>query len=466
MKLRLLLCQLLLTAALTVSAASPKYIFYFIGDGMGPGAVALTQTYNRMVLGSDTLLKMMQFPVASMAFTYSASSPVTDSAAAGTALATGHKTKNGMIGQNADSVAVTSIAKRLHDNGFSVALITTVSPDDATPAAFYAHQPYRGMSYEIGRDAAECGFEFLAGADWRGAKDKDGKDTDLLKHFKKNGVDVVRGLDALASADSRRVVLLAENPFNANEIGYVVDSVAGQMSLRQMTKAGLDHLLKVSPDRFFMMVEGGMIDHAGHSNDPAALVMETLAFDQALALAYDFYLAHPEETLIVVTADHETGGLALANSTYHYNIEPKFLQYPKASFDKFGADLKALMRSRMVVTWQDMKQQLTDRFGFYNSIQLTEEQNAGLKEAFETALKYRAEGDTRQMTDAASKFAGEVFAIVNSVCGAGWTTHDHSGMPVPVFAIGNDAPRFSAIQDNTDLPKKILEIAGFAQVAE
>ncbi len=463
MKLRYILSSLLLTLALGVSASTPKYIFYFIGDGMGPGAVSLTQVYNRMVLGSDSMLTMMQFPVASLAFTHSASSPVTDSAAAGTALATGHKTDNGMIGVTPDTLSVNSIAKLLHDRGYGVGLITTVAPDDATPASFYAHQPHRSMFYEIGRDAAASGFEFLAGASWRGEKDKSGEPTDLMKHFKKNKVDVVKGLDALRGSNSRKVVLLAENPFGANEIGFVIDSIPGQMSLRDMTQAGLDHLLKVSPDSFFMMVEGGSIDHAGHSNDAAGVVMETLGFDKAIALAYDFYKAHPDETLIVVTADHETGGLVLANSSYHYNIEPKYLQYPRMSVDKFAAEGKAMLRSRMVITWDDMKQLLTDRLGLYGPIPVNDKQNKMLEEAFEATLMARAEGDMDQMNRLGGKFIEDVFKVISSVSGTGWTTHDHSGLPVPVFAVGVDANRFSQMQDNTDIPKTILSIVGLEQ---
>ena len=216
--------------------AAPKYIFYFIGDGMGVGAVSLTQNYGRMVLGNDSLLTMMKFPVASLAFTHSANSPVTDSAAGGTALATGYKTKNGMVGMTADTVAVTSIATQLQAKGFGVGLITTVSPDDATPASFYAHQPYRGMYYEVGCDCANSGFEFIAGAGLRGLKKSNGESTDLLKVFKQNRVAVVHGLDSLNSVKSRKVMLLGVNPVHANEMGYVVDSIAGQMSLKDMTE--------------------------------------------------------------------------------------------------------------------------------------------------------------------------------------------------------------------------------------
>ncbi len=132
-----------------------KYIFYFIGDGMGLNPVLAGEAFNRSVLGNDTPLLMLQFPVTSYATSHSASSDVTDSAAGGTALATGHKTRNGMVGMDADSVPVQSIASKLFNQGWGVGLVTTGAPDDATPASFYAHQPNRGMYYEIGAEAAK-----------------------------------------------------------------------------------------------------------------------------------------------------------------------------------------------------------------------------------------------------------------------------------------------------------------------
>lgn len=460
MKLRKFLTAIFLGAAMMLSASAPKYIFYFIGDGMGVGAVSLTQVYNRVVLGNDSMLTMMQFPFASMAFTHSASSPVTDSAAAGTALATGHKTNNGMLGVTPDTMSVVSIATVLRQNSYGVGLVTTVAPDDATPAAFYAHQPSRNMFYEIGCDAAASGFEFIAGANLRGLKDKNGNETDLLKEFEENAVSVVRGLDGLKDAKYTRVLLLSDNPASDNEVGFVVDSIEGAMTLPDMTQACLDHLQETASDKFFMMVEGGSIDHAGHANDASTLVMETLGFDKALKIAYEFYKAHPDETLIVVTADHETGGLVLANHTLHYNIEPKYLQYPRMSKDAFSDYCKGIMRSRMVFTWDDMKEFLSDRLGLYTAIPVTEEEDARLREKFDRTFALRSEADVEGMYNSFNSFAEDVYRLISSVSGVGWTTNDHSGTPVPVFAVGVDADRFASMQDNTEIPKKILSIAG------
>ncbi len=124
------LASLTLSLGMTAEAA-PKYVFYFIGDGMGIGPVMATMNYLRTVHPDRGPLTMTTFPVVSFAQTWSASSPVTDSAAAGTALSTGHKTKNGMLGMDADTVAVNSIARVLKDDGWGVGIVTSVAPDDA-----------------------------------------------------------------------------------------------------------------------------------------------------------------------------------------------------------------------------------------------------------------------------------------------------------------------------------------------
>ena len=157
-------------------AQAPKYIFYFIGDGMGMGHVMTAQTYNRTVLGNDKPLTMMQFPVSSLAMTYSANSKITDSAAAGTALSTGSKTNNNMLGVLPDETPVYSITSELKKLGYGIAIGTSVEPDDATPGAFYAHVPSRSMYYEIGLDMAHSDYDMFVGSVLRGTKDSKGND--------------------------------------------------------------------------------------------------------------------------------------------------------------------------------------------------------------------------------------------------------------------------------------------------
>ena len=298
-------------SAISAAAANAKYIFYFIGDGMGIPEVTNAQLFNRNVLRNDTPLLMTTFPVVSMITTHSASSDVTDSAAAGTALAAGHKTINGMLGMTPDSVAVTSIAKTLFDNGYGIGLVTSVAIDDATPGAFYTHVPNRNQFYETGRMLAESGYQFFAGASLRGTKDQHGNDNGLVDYIRQNNVSVHYGLDSIDTTADRLLILSPFHETNNNCIGLTVDSIAGALTLPELTRTGLKHLQRVSPDRFFMMVEGGNIDHAGHGNDGGTSMREIINFNDAIRVAYDFYLQHPDETLIVITADHETGGMSV-----------------------------------------------------------------------------------------------------------------------------------------------------------
>lgn len=448
-------------AAISVAGQTPEYIFYFIGDGMGHGAVSLAQLYKRQVLGDNSPLTMLSLPVASVAFTHSASSPVTDSAAAGTALSTGKKTKNGMLGVTPDSVAAVSIAETLFKNGYGVGLVTTVAPDDATPAAFYAHQPHRSMFYEIGIDAAKSGYQFLAGANLRGAKGKDGEPTDLLQVLKGAGVEVVRGMDALRSAKSDRIILLNTDTVHMNDVGYAIDSLDNVLKLAPMTAACMEHLERVSPGRFFMMVEGGSIDHAAHSNDAATVAIETLDFDGALKIAYDFYMKHPDKTLIVVTADHETGGLMLGNNELYYMVRPEYLKHSLTSGVRFSEECKEMLNSGRNYTWEDMRGILNNRFGLFGAVEVKADDEARLKEKFTETFVNGNSFDKKTLYDSLNSFSTEVFGLVNRLAGIGWTSGFHTGTPVPVFAAGVGATSFGKAMDNTEIPHKIIEVAGY-----
>lgn len=442
-------------------AAAPRYIFYFIGDGMGMGHVMATETYNRMVLGNDTPLLMMQFPVAGQAMTYSASSTVTDSAAAGTALSTGSKTRNGMLGMDADTVSVTSIARYLHDDGYGVGLVTTVAPDDATPGAFYAHVPSRSMYYEIGCQAAASGYEFIAGSQWRGAVDrKTGEPTDLYEVIERSGVEMVHSADEAMRSQSRRVFLFSENPFSAGNVGYTIDSIPGALTLPDMTEACLAHLMKNSPDRFFMMVEGGNIDHAGHANDGAAVVIETLNFDKSLKVAYDFYLSHPDETLIVVTADHDTGGLSVGNRTTGYESYLQYVPYQKISKEQFSRYCKEILKDGRPYSWDDMKAYLTDRMGLWSVLKVKPEQEQRMHALFDETFEQRNSEDQKSLYASFNAFAVAVFDVWNSNAGIGWTSPHHTGNLVPVYAVGVDASKFAGLNNNIEIPAKIMDIAG------
>lgn len=437
---------------------TPKYIFYYIGDGMGMGQVMGAEVYNRTVLGNDTPILMMQFPTVATSTTWSASSPVTDSAAAGTALACGVKTHNGMLGMDADSVPAQSIARRLADEGFGIGIVTSVYPDDATPGAFYTHVPSRSMYYEIGRDAAQCGYDFIGGSNLRGLKHKDGTPTDLMQLFADNGVRVVRGAEQFDTITSRRVLMLSPDSVRISNIGYTIDSIPGALTLPVMTQACLDHLLRNGHDSFFMMVEGGNIDHAGHANDAGTIIKEVLNFQEALQIAYDFYLAHPDETLIVVTADHETGGMGLGNNAVGYNLHLKYYDSQRISKDEFAEYCRSIAREGREYSWEEMRQFLTDRLGFWSTVPVNERQTEMLRKSFDKCM-VRGEGaDLKTLYNSFNSFTVDVFKVLDSMTGVGFTTGGHSGGLVPVYAIGVGADNFKGFNDNTNIPARIMQI--------
>lgn len=459
MKLRHILLSAAVAGASLMGWAqnAPKYIFYYIGDGMGMQPLMTAQAYNRDILKNEKPLLMLQFPVASWAMTYSASSPITDSAAAGTALATGNKTINGMVGVTPDTVPVSSVARELKDLGYGVGIITSVYADDATPSAYYAHVASRKMYYDIDVYAAKSGYDFIGGAGLKGLEDSDGNPTDIPVIMQQNGVQIVRGADGIKEISSDKVILLSPEGMPNYNIGYTIDSIPGALTLPLITQTCLDHLERQSPDRFFMMVEGGNIDHALHGNDAGAAIIEILNFNDALKIAYDFYLQHPDETLILVSADHDTGGMS------HVKNGLKYYKYIKISKEEFSNYCKGILRSRMIYTWADMKQYLTENFGMFTHIKVSQEKEEELKAKFDETFEQRNSADQETLYASFNGFAVAVFDIINDATGTLFTTTGHSGNPVPVFAVGVGADKFKGVNNNTDLPVILRDILGIVK---
>lgn len=455
MKLKAFISVLAVFVALGLSAQA-KYVFFFIGDGMGMGHVNAAEYYNRLVLGNDQPLLMMQFPVASYALTYSASSKITDSAAAGTALSTGNKTKNGMIAMNPDTMEVVSIARKLKDEGWGVGILSSNAPDDATPASFYAHVPNRKMYADIDRQAAASGYDFLGGASLRGLKDKSGNDTGVADDIKKAGIEVIYGTDAYDGKSRGPLWVLSPDGVwgNNNDIGFIVDSIKGAMKLEDLTRVALDHVYRNSPDKFFIMVENGLIDHGAHANDAGAVVTEVFVLQDAIKVAYDFYLQHPDETLIVVTADHDTGGIAISDG----NRDMGNIGKQGISKDHFADYWRDRMNEGNVPTWGEMKQMLSDRLGFWTRVPVTKKQTATLKELFDKNFIKRQSNDEKGLYNTFNDFISEVFKVNNYWLGMSFISGSHTANPVPVFAIGVGADKFKGMHNNIELPEIIYEI--------
>lgn len=459
-----------LLAVCTVFGQQAKYVFYFIGDGMGVNQVQGTELYLGELEGKIgiTPLQFTQFPYSTVATTFSATNGVTDSAAAGTALATGHKTKNGAIGVLKDlSTPVSSVAVWAQKAGKKVGIATSVSVDHATPAAFYAHEGSRGNAYGIGKDLITTGFDFYAGSDFvdpNNSENKDSQSESLYSLAEKGGYTIARGYKDYQKKAKKANKMILFQPEEASQkdnsaIPYAIDRKKTDLTLCDITRSAINFLNKDTEKGFFLMVEGGKIDWACHANDAATVFQEVIDFDNAIKVAYEFYAQHPDETLIVVTADHETGGLALGCGPYALNLQ--VLKNQKLSQGGFTTVMKDLRnKNKNGISWEQVKKALEENFGFWKSVSLTEKQEARLKAVYEKNKKGASEmtASEYQNDDPIGAVAKE---IINEIALVNWASGGHSAGYVPVFAIGAGAENFQGRIDNTEIPVKIAKAAGY-----
>jgi alkaline phosphatase len=386
--------------------AQAKYVFMFIGDGMGPHQVLSTEMYLAELegrIGRKQLL-MTTFPYSGQAATFSASSGITDSAASGTCLATGIKTNNNVIGLAHDSTPVYSVASQLKQQGWGVGIMTTVTIDHATPSAHYAHASSREDYYTIGTQLVESNFDFFGGAGFsRPIDQNDTTAPNLYDLAKEKGYTLAAGYaDATKQLGSGKMILLPSNYRDkytsyAGALPYAIDRTSADLTLSQIVEVAIAQLS--SYDRFFMMAEGGKIDYASHANDGATVLHEVMDFDSAIQVAYRFYEQHSDETLIVITADHETGGLTLGRTKgYVFDLS----------------------------TVPDRKSNMT----------------------------------TEQRADVNNYMEHTPVDSLSKVAKIGWTTTSHTGGAVPVFAVGAGSEAFVGRMDNIDIPKRIMSAMG------
>lgn len=416
---------------------APKYIFYFIGDGMGPSHVLGTELYlgeMQGVIGRPQKLCFTQFPESAFVTTYSATNGVTDSAASGTALATGHKSYNGAIGVDSDTVPVYSVAVDLAEKGMAIGIATSVPINHATPAAFYAHNVDRNNYPQIATWMEKANFDFYAGGDVRCNNNQERED--IYKSAEKNGYTIVRGFDDFKKRGDKaeKMMLFQENV--AIELPYAINRNDNDLTLAQITEAGIEFLSDKSDKGFFMMIEGGKIDYAAHNDDGATVFQEVLDLNEAVKVALEFYNKHKDETLIIVTADHETGGLVLG---YHgdYILRLKELSTQKVSYEK----LVQILKSEKETTWGRVSEIVKENIG----VGIRGEHNADEKVTMEDGL--------------AKKIAREAIYDINRKAILSWASGNHSGTFVPLFAIGKGAENFNGVIDNTDIPRIIRKIA-------
>ena len=287
-----------LDSAPAPAARKAKNIIIIIGDGMGTA-----QVYSSVVAqkGNSNFLR---FPFSGFSRTYSHNKYITDSGAGGTAIVTGHKTDNKHIGVLADGTPIESFLTICHKKGMASGFVVTSSVLDATPASTYAHVPHRKMYDSISLHMSQCGFDVMIGgglANFRPENRKDGLNPlDTLLH---RGYEITYSLEEMKRSSSNKLVtFFCENYYGPVAPGRDPVLVEG-------TKKALDILTK-NPKGFALMIEGSQIDWACHNNDAAYMEAEMADFEKMLKVVLDF-AERDGNTLVVVTADHETGGLVL-----------------------------------------------------------------------------------------------------------------------------------------------------------
>lgn len=471
-----------------------KYVFMFIGDGLGLQQINSAEIYKGSMepQGSEPAIRkltMSSLPVQGMITTYSTNSFITDSAPAATALASGYKTENGVIGMDHTKTRkFVSVAQMARDSGMKVGIVTTVSLNHATPASYYASVPSRNDYYGIGQQLIDSGYDYFGGGSIHQATGKKKDQKDLYEVAKEAGYSVLRTRDDILAAKPGTKII-AVNPVidGSNAMPYDMDRTDEQLSLAEFTKKGIE--LLDNPKGFFMMVEGGKIDWACHANDAASAIHDTLAFDESVKVAVDFAEAHPDETLIVVVGDHETGGMSIGFAGTQYETFFNKVSFQKESYESFDKKIAEFKkRSDDERTFDNMVPIITKAFGLRvvsadERKALEEKAKAGDSEAgselamalsdlelseIRAAYERSMQGEQERSKDEATyllyggyePLSVKLTQILNQKAGIGWTTYAHTGIPVPLFAAGVGSDLFAGYYDNTDVAWKTMSILG------
>ena len=471
------------------STAQPKYVFLFIGDGMTYPQFQTASAYLSInadkdtILSTNEMLNFMKFPVSGSATTYDSTSFCPDSASTATSIASGYKTYSGVLNMNeAKNKTYTTIAESLKANtAYKIGIISTVNLNHATPAAFYAHQPSRNNYYEIGLELIDSGFDYFAG----GAllkptgNSSDKPQTDLYELAAAAGYKVVKtqAEAQTLTAAAGKAIVIAEDLADSNSMNYEIDRDASAWALKDYVQQGIA-MLK-SDSGFFMAIESGKIDWACHANDAGSTIHDTLAFADAVQVAIDFAAAHPDETLIIVTGDHETGGLSIGFAGTNYNTYLKNINYQKISYAKFDQDYIANYVANKT-TFADAMADVTALFGLVlpenaeaaanKTLVLTDYEVSELKKAYDLTLAggfgTDANGKSLQTQEeyvqygTYTPFSVTVTHLLNNKSGINFGSYSHTGLPAAVYASGVGAELFMGGYDNTDIYYKMASLLG------
>jgi alkaline phosphatase len=406
-----------------------KNVIFMIGDGMGvPFTTALRymnddpETMEFEKTAFDPYLVGLQ-----MTYPEDEHENVTDSAAAATAMSGGVKTYNNAIAVENDKSRVKTVLEQAKENGMSTGIVSTSQITHATPASYGAHDEHRDNENEIANDyfdemiKGEHKMDVMLGG---GTDFFEREDRNLAEEFKNDGYSYVKSAEEMKNDDNEQILGL----FAEEGMDKMIDRDQKQPSLADMTNSALDRL-KGDQDGFFLMVEGSQIDWAGHDNDVVAAMSEMRDFEQAFEEVRDFAKENGE-TLVVVTADHSTGGISIG-SDGEYNWNPDVIDAAERTPDFMAEE---------IANGASVEETLSQ----YVDLELTGEELASVQKAAATKDKVEIDNAIEKIFDKRS--------------GTGWTTDGHTGDDVPVYAFGPQKEKFAGMIDNTDQAQLIFEI--------
>lgn len=423
--------------------STPKNIIMIVGDGMGPAYTTAYRYFKDDPKTPEVENTVFDRHLVGMSSTYPDTQHhyVTDSAASATALSSGTKTYNGAIGFDMNKDAVETVLERAKSLGKKTGIVVTCQINHATPASYLTHNESRQNYNEIADSFLDHGVkaDLYLGGGW---KYFIRENRNLVNEFKEKGFTYVDTYQALETITESKPLL---GLFGNEGLSSALDG-SNKHRLSTMTKAATKQL--ENENGYFMLIEASQIDWAGHDNDIAFAMGEM--DDLAKTLEYlEYYVNSHPDTLIVVTADHSTGGLSIA-ANGNYEWRPEILRSMKQSPNSIAKTLEA----------NDITQiNVNALFNF----ELTNGELSSLKRAKIDAITANkmvsiTDGEKTKKIDVKKVLYTAVKTIIDTRTNTGWTSSGHTAVDVPVFALGAKKELFNGFQDNTDIAKKIFSL--------
>ena len=419
-------------------------------------------------------LNFTQFPVGGSVTTYDSTSFCPDSASTATALSCGVKTHSGVLGLEVDKVTrPESITELLKDAGMRIGIVSTVTINHATPAAFYAHIASRNEYYDIALQLADSGFDYYGGGSVNKATG-DGTQEDAYAIIENAGYTIADTNEEILALDNTSGKVYAVSPIlqDSGSMPYAIDAGAADLTFADYVQTGINVL--DNEDGFFMMCESGKIDWACHANDAMTTINEVIDFAEGVQVAVDFANEHPDETLILVTGDHETGGMTIGYATTGYSTAFDLLNKQTMSYVAFNSLIGEMKEENPDLALEDILPVIKENFGLIAPSDadaqleenadyvLTDYEYAKLEAAFAMSMLPEEE---RTVTEEYTLLYGgydplsvTLTHLINNKAGIGWTSYAHTGTPVGVYAMGAGAELFSGTYDNTGIFNKLVAV--------